>query len=143
MNDLDILFNRGRVPITTWNKNICASNLRASSESSGNSGFAVFSPKFLTSQGWKYLNDQNMNNQPQTVKNTPALPFSPLVAIFTEEVSEDAEWAHGSFPLEEYVKALERSKGELYYNHSLGMRYSKVCFWANSNICLCFQSIRL
>ncbi|XP_020554591.1 phosphoglucan phosphatase LSF1, chloroplastic isoform X2 [Sesamum indicum] len=126
MNDLDILFNRGRVPITTWNKNICASNLRASSESSGNSGFAVFSPKFLTSQGWKYLNDQNMNNQPQTVKNTPALPFSPLVAIFTEEVSEDAEWAHGSFPLEEYVKALERSKGELYYNHSLGMRYSKI-----------------
>ncbi|KAL0450665.1 UNVERIFIED_CONTAM: Phosphoglucan phosphatase LSF1, chloroplastic [Sesamum latifolium] len=111
MNDLDILFNRGRVPIATWNKNICASNLRASSESSGNSGFAVFSPKFLTSQGWKYLNDQNVNNQSQTVKNTPALPFSPLIAIFTEEVSQDAEWAHGSFPLEEYVKALERSKG--------------------------------
>ncbi|KAL0351011.1 UNVERIFIED_CONTAM: Phosphoglucan phosphatase LSF1, chloroplastic [Sesamum radiatum] len=101
MNDLDILFNRGRVPIATWNKNICASNLRASSESSGNSGFAVFSPKFLTSQGWKHLNDQNVNNQPQTVKNTPALPFSPLIAVFTEEVSEDAEWAHGSFPLEE------------------------------------------
>ncbi|KAK4417771.1 Phosphoglucan phosphatase LSF1, chloroplastic [Sesamum alatum] len=126
MNDLDILFNRGRVPIATWNKNIRSSNLRASSESSGNSGFVVFSPKFLTSQGWKYLNDQNMNNQPQTVKNTPALPFSPLIAIFTEEVSEDAEWAHGSFPLEEYVKALERSKGDLYYNHSLGMRYSKI-----------------
>ncbi|KAL0377425.1 UNVERIFIED_CONTAM: Phosphoglucan phosphatase LSF1, chloroplastic [Sesamum radiatum] len=126
MNDLDILFNRGRVPIATWNKNICASNLRASSESSGNSGFAVFSPKFLTSQGWKHLNDQNVNNQPQTVKNIPALPFSPLIAVFTEEVSEDAEWAHGSFPLEEYVKALERSKGELYYNHSLGMRYSKI-----------------
>lgn len=136
MNDLDIIFNRGRVPIATWNKSIWASNLQASSESSGKSGFVVFCPKFLTSQGWKYLNDQNKNGQPQVVKNAPALPFSPLVAIFTGEVSEDAEWGHGSFPLEEYVKALDRSKGELYYNHSLGMRYSKVCFWANSHIIL-------
>ncbi|KAL0344000.1 UNVERIFIED_CONTAM: Phosphoglucan phosphatase LSF1, chloroplastic [Sesamum angustifolium] len=37
------------------------------------------------------------------VKNTPALPFSPLIAIFTDEVSEDAEWAHGSFPLEKQI----------------------------------------
>ncbi|KAK4488499.1 hypothetical protein RD792_004263, partial [Penstemon davidsonii] len=122
MNDLDILFNRGRVPVATWNKSIQASNLR----SSGNSGFVIFCPKYLTTQGWKHLSDQNVNGQPQTVKNTPALPFSPLVSIFTEEGPEDAEWAHGSFPLEEYVKALDRSKGELYYNHSLGMRYSKI-----------------
>ncbi|KAL7140801.1 hypothetical protein ABFS83_08G011300 [Erythranthe nasuta] len=126
MNDLDILFNRGRVPVTTWNKTIRASNLGASAESSGNCGFAVFCPKFLNSRGWKYLNDESKNGQPQMAKNTPDLPFSPLVAIFTAEVSEDAEWAHGSFPLEEYVKALERSKGELYYDHSLGMRYSKI-----------------
>ncbi|KAK6155192.1 hypothetical protein DH2020_009440 [Rehmannia glutinosa] len=126
INDLDILFNRGRVPVATWNQSIQASNLRASSESSGNSGFVVFSPKFLTSRGWKYLSGQNKNGQPKLVKNTPALPFSPLVAIFTEEGSEDAEWAHGSFPLEEYVKALDRAEGDLYYNHSLGMRYSKI-----------------
>ncbi|GFQ08751.1 phosphoglucan phosphatase lsf1 chloroplastic [Phtheirospermum japonicum] len=128
INDLDILFNRGRVPVSTWNRNIQASNLRTSSESSGNSGFVVFCPKFLTSQGWAYLSDQNKNSQPQMVKTTPALPFSPLVAIFAEQVSQDAEWGHGSFPLEEYVKALERADGDLYYNHSLGMRYSKVCF---------------
>lgn len=128
MNDLDILFNRGRVPVATWNKNELSSNLRASGESSGNSGFVVFSPKFLTSHGWKNLIDRTRNGQHQMFRNTPALPYSPLVAIFKEKVSEEAEWAHGSFPLEEYVKALERSRGELYYNHSLGMRYSKVCF---------------
>lgn len=128
MDDIDILFNRGRVPISTWNKSIQASSMQDSSESSGNSGFAVFCPKFLNSQGWKYLNDQNKNGQPQAARNASTLPFSPLVAIFTEEMSENAEWGHGNFPLEEYVKALDRSKGELYYNHSLGMRYSKVCF---------------
>ncbi|KAH6791063.1 hypothetical protein C2S51_006069 [Perilla frutescens var. frutescens] len=126
MDDIDILFNRGRVPITTWNKSIRASYSQNSSESSGNSGFAVFCPKFLTSQGWKCLNDQYKNGQSQVGRNAPALPFSPLVAIFTEEECENAEWGHGSFPLEEYVKALDRSKGELYYNHSLGMRYSKI-----------------
>lgn len=46
--------------------------------------------------------------------------------LFTDEASENAEWGHGNFPLEEYAQALERSKEELYYNHSLGMRYSKV-----------------
>ncbi|CAA3000989.1 phosphoglucan phosphatase LSF1, chloroplastic [Olea europaea subsp. europaea] len=125
MNDLDILYNRGRVSIATWNKNLLASNLQTSSGSSGNSGFVTFCPKFLTPQGWKYLNDQDINGRPHMVKHTPVLPFSSLVAIFSEEVAENAEWGHGSFPLEEYVKALERSKGELYYNHSLGMRYSK------------------
>lgn len=128
MNDLDILYNRGRVSIATWNKNLLASNLQTSSGSSGNSGFVTFCPKFLTSQGWKYLNDRDINGRPHMVKHTPVLPFSSLVAIFSEEVAENAEWGHGSFPLEEYVKALERSKGELYYNHSLGMRYSKVWF---------------
>ncbi|PIN09075.1 hypothetical protein CDL12_18345 [Handroanthus impetiginosus] len=126
MNDLDILFNRGRVPLATWNASLWASNLRSSSESSGNSGFVMFCPKFLTSHGWKYLTDPTKNDQLQKVRNSPVLPFSPLVAVFTEEVSEDAEWGHGSFPLEEYVKALERSEGELNYNHSLGMRYSKI-----------------
>lgn len=135
-NDSDISFNRGRVSLATWNKTVCASNLRASSDSRGNSGFVVFCPKFLTPQGWKLLNDQKKNGQPQVIKNSTALPFSPPVAIFTDKESEDAEWGHGSFPLEEYVKALERSKGELYYNHSLGMRYSKVCFSTNSHIML-------
>ncbi|KAH6781323.1 hypothetical protein C2S51_006616 [Perilla frutescens var. frutescens] len=128
MDDIDILFNRGRVPIATWSKSLRASNSQDSSESSGNSGFAVFCPKFLTSKGWKCLNDQSKNGYSRVGRNAPALPFSPLVAIFTEEVSENVEWGHGSFPLDEYIKALDRSKGELYYNHSLGMRYSKVCF---------------
>ena len=116
MSDLDVLFNRGRVSVASWNKSILASNFQTSSESTGNSGFVMFSSKFLTSQGWNLLNDQNGLAQ----------PMSELVCIFSEEESGDGEWAHGNFPLEEYVKALDRSKGELYYNHSLGMRYSKV-----------------
>ncbi|THG18383.1 hypothetical protein TEA_015458 [Camellia sinensis var. sinensis] len=116
-SDLDILYNRGRVPIATWNKTILASNLQAS-ESSGNSGFVMFSSKFLTTQGWK-LNNQNGHIHPQMQKSTFAAPLSQLVTIFSEEESGDAEWGHGSFSLEEYTKALDRSKGELYYNHSL------------------------
>jgi hypothetical protein len=126
LSDLDILYNRGRVSVASWNKNILASNLQTSSESSGNSGFVMFSSKFLTSQGWKLLNDQNEHIQSKIQKNILAQPMSELVCIFSEEESGDGEWAHGNFPLEEYVKALDRSKGELYYNHSLGMRYSKV-----------------
>lgn len=125
LDDLDNLFNRGRVPISTWNKKILASNLHTSSESSGNSGFGVFSPKYLNAQGWKYLNYQN-GCQSQILKKSLMQTMSQLVSIFSEDEPGDGEWAHGNFPLEEYIKALDRSKGELYYNHSLGMRYSKV-----------------
>ncbi|XP_059282031.1 phosphoglucan phosphatase LSF1, chloroplastic isoform X1 [Lycium ferocissimum] len=126
MNDIDILFNRGRVPIATWNKNLLASNLRTSCEGSGNSGFIVFSPKLLTSKGWNVLIDRDQIRQDGKLNGTPSLPFSPIINIFSEKDSGDSEWAHGSFPLEEYVKALDRSKGELYYKHDLGMRYSKI-----------------
>ncbi|KAF7130726.1 hypothetical protein RHSIM_Rhsim10G0021100 [Rhododendron simsii] len=125
INDLDILFNRGRVPIATWDKTVLPSNLRTSTEGSGNSGFVVFSSKFLTPQGWK-LSSQNGHVNPQVQKSTMAAPVSQLVTFFSDEDTADAEWAHGSFPLDEYTKALDRSKGELYYNHSLGMRYSKI-----------------
>ncbi|XAR51867.1 hypothetical protein NMG60_11006636 [Bertholletia excelsa] len=125
MSDLDILFNRGRVPIATWNKNMLASNLRTLSESSGKSGFAIFSSKFLTPQGWN-LSNQNGHVDSQMQNNYFAASPSQLITIFSEEESGDAEWTHGSFPLEEYTKALERSKEELYYNPSLGMRYSKI-----------------
>ncbi|KAJ4973492.1 hypothetical protein NE237_006666 [Protea cynaroides] len=124
MSDTDVLFNRGRLPLGTWNRTILASHLQPSSESSGNSGFVTFSSKFLSSKGWKLLNDQYLDMQKQNSFLTA--PISQLVCIFSEEESGDVEWSHGSFPLEEYIKALERSKGELYYNHSLGMQYSKI-----------------
>lgn len=127
-NDLEILFNRGRVPIATWKKEILASNLQTSDESSGNSGFAAFSSKFLTSEGWKLLRDQNEDTKSHIQRNILAPQIGQLVGIFTEDEPGDGEWAHGSFPLDEYVKALERSKGELYYDHSRGMSYSKVGF---------------
>ncbi|KAM7509130.1 hypothetical protein LguiA_019583 [Lonicera macranthoides] len=127
MTNLESLFNRGRVPVSTWNKTVLASNLRTSTEgSSGNSGFVIFASKFLTPKGWKFLNYQNGNSRPQMQKNSSAERPMQIVTIFSEEESGDVEWGHGSFPLEEYIKALDRSKGELYYNHSLGMRYSKV-----------------
>ncbi|XVF60295.1 hypothetical protein PTKIN_Ptkin08bG0033900 [Pterospermum kingtungense] len=125
-SDLDLLFNRGRVPVATWNKAILASNLTASCEGGGNSGFVIFSSKFLASQGLKFLNDQSGHVHSKLQKNILASPISQLVCIFSEKVPGDGEWAYGSFPLEEYIKALARSKGELYYNHSLGMRYSKI-----------------
>ncbi|WRX21713.1 Dual specificity phosphatase [Theobroma cacao] len=125
-SDLDILFNRGRMPVATWNKAILASNLQTSTEGGGNSGFVIFSSKFLALQGLKFLNDQNGHIHSKLQKNILASPISQLVCIFSEEEPGDGEWAHGSFPLEEYIKALNRSKDELYYNHLLGMRYSKI-----------------
>ncbi|KAF6165574.1 hypothetical protein GIB67_022745 [Kingdonia uniflora] len=118
--DLDTLFNRGRVPMVTWSKTILTSNLQGN----GNSGFTVFCSKLVTIQGWSYLSGQNgsLNSKTQIL----TAPINQLVCIFSEEESGDGEWSHGSFPLEEYTKALDRSKGELYYHHSLGMRYSKI-----------------
>lgn len=55
LSGLDNLFNRGRVPLATWNKSTLASNLQPSSDGGGSSGFALFSPKLQTSQGWKLL----------------------------------------------------------------------------------------
>lgn len=124
-SNLDLFYNRGRVPIITWNKSILSSSLRTSSDSSGNSGFVMFSSKFSTPQGWKLL-DRNGNTNSRLQKNAVSSPFGQLVTIFSEEEADDADWAHGSFPLDEYTKALDRSKGELYYNHSLGMSYSKI-----------------
>ncbi|KAL9247907.1 hypothetical protein vseg_021286 [Gypsophila vaccaria] len=126
MNDLDILFNRGRVPMATWSSPLKASALNSSSVSTGNSGFAVFSSKFLSTKAWKMLTGQNGNGHALLQINTFPSPVTPIVSICAEDDSIDAEWAHGSFPLEEYTNALERSKGELFYNHSLGMQYSKI-----------------
>ncbi|XP_006470325.2 phosphoglucan phosphatase LSF1, chloroplastic isoform X2 [Citrus sinensis] len=126
LSDLDVLFNRGRTAVATWNKTILASNLEMSSEGSSNTGFAMFSTKYLAPQGRKLLDCQNGHTQLLSRKNVLSQPMNHLVCVFSEEESGDGEWAHGSFPLEEYLKALDRSKGELYYNHSLGMRYSKI-----------------
>lgn len=126
LSDLDVLFNRGRMAVATWNKSILASNLEMSSEGSSTTGFAMFSTKYLTPQGRKLLDYQNGHTQLHSKKNVLSQPMNHLVCVFSEEESGDGEWAHGSFPLEEYLKALDRSKGELYYNHSHGMRYSKI-----------------
>lgn len=125
LSDLDLLYNRGRVSFATWNKNLLSSNLRAS-QGNGNSGYAAFSSKFFTSQGWKLLTRQSNSIPSGTQKNILSPPISPLICVFSEEVPGDGDWGYGNFPLEEYIKALDRSKGELSYNHALGMRYSKV-----------------
>lgn len=48
-------YNRGRVPIVTWDKNILASGLQTRSGEHGNTGFSLFSSKFLKPKGWKAL----------------------------------------------------------------------------------------
>ncbi|XP_030544692.2 phosphoglucan phosphatase LSF1, chloroplastic isoform X2 [Rhodamnia argentea] len=126
LSELDILYNKGFIPVVTWNKALLASNLRAS-EGSGNCGFVLFSSKFLSLDGWRLLSNQNGQTIAQVLqKNSPTPIMSPVVCIFSEDDSGDGDWTYGSFPLEEYIRALERSEGELYYNHSLGMRYSKI-----------------
>lgn len=124
--DLDILFNRGHVAVATWNKNLVGSGLRASGDSNGNPGFVVFSSKFLAPKAWTIITGENGNGYPFAQKSTCTSPVTQLVCISSEEDHADAEWGHGSFPLDEYAKALDRYKGELYYNHSLGMHYSKI-----------------
>lgn len=128
LSDLDLLYNRGRVSFVTWNQNLLSSNLRAASQGSGNSGYAAFSSKFFTPHGWKLLTkNSNSFQSGGTHKNILSPPISPIVCVFSEQDPGDGEWGYGNFPLEEYIKALDRSKGELRYNHALGMRYSKVC----------------
>ncbi|KAL0717818.1 hypothetical protein Bca4012_067140 [Brassica carinata] len=126
LSDLDLLFNRGRVSFVTWNNNLLSSNLRAASQGSGNSGYAAFSSKFFTPHGWKLLTKHSSSFQSGTHKNILSPPISPIVCVFSEQDPGDGEWGYGNFPLEEYIKALDRSKGELHYNHALGMRYSKI-----------------
>ncbi|KAE9605119.1 putative Dual specificity protein phosphatase [Lupinus albus] len=126
MNDQEILFNIGRVPIVTWNKTLLASSFQSSSESSGNSGFLMFNSKFLKSKGSQLLIYQNGHAITHGERNFFTENMPRLVCIFTEEACGDGDWSHGSFPIEEYIQALNRSKDEMYYNHSLGMRYSKV-----------------
>ncbi|CAI8612317.1 unnamed protein product [Vicia faba] len=125
-NDLEIVYNRGRVPVLTWNKTLLASNLQPSSESCGSSGFSMFNSKFLNSNGNKLLSNQNQHAITHGERNSFTEQTIQLACVFTEEACGDGDWAHGSFPLEEYIKALDRSKDEMYYNHSLGMRYSKI-----------------
>lgn len=127
MNDHEIFFNRGRVPIVTWNKTLLASTFQPSGESYGNSGFLMFNSKFLKSKGSKLLGNQNQHAISHGERNFFTEHMAQLVCVFTEEACGDGDWAHGGFPLEEYIQALDRSKDEMYYNHSLGMRYSKVC----------------
>ena len=99
--------------------------LNESSKGDGKSGFAIFSPRLLSSQGWSFLSSEKggLNQRSTNLSNDR---ISEIVGLYSDEDDANAEWAHGSFPLEEYIKALDRAKGELYYNHSLGMQFSKV-----------------
>ncbi|GJN16426.1 hypothetical protein PR202_gb03413 [Eleusine coracana subsp. coracana] len=121
--DYHLLFNKGRVPVTSWNGALLSTKLSESSEGAGKPGFAIFSPKMLTSQGWGLVSSEKggLNQSSTNLANR----ISEIVGLYSDEDDVSAEWAHGSFPLEEYIKALDRAKGELYYNHSLGMQYSK------------------
>ncbi|EAZ06823.1 hypothetical protein OsI_29062 [Oryza sativa Indica Group] len=122
--DYHLLFNKGRVPLTSWNGALLSSKLNESSEGNGNPGFAIFSPRLLNSHGWAVLSSEQdgLNQRSTSLANR----ISEIVGLYSDEDDADTEWAHGSFPLEEYIKALDRAKGELYYNHSLGMQYSKI-----------------
>ncbi|RLM61016.1 phosphoglucan phosphatase LSF1, chloroplastic [Panicum miliaceum] len=122
--DYHILFNRGRVAVASWNSGLLSTKLNESSKGDRKSGFAIFSPRLLSSQGWSFLSSEKggFNQSSTNLSNR----ISEIVGLYSDEDDANAEWAHGSFPLEEYIKALDRAKGELYYNHSLGMQFSKI-----------------
>ncbi|WOL14468.1 phosphoglucan phosphatase LSF1, chloroplastic isoform X1 [Canna indica] len=121
------LFNKGKVAFATWNKNVLMKDMQPSTGESGNSGFALFCPKFLNSAGWMLLSAQgSVDSLLRSNRSLLHKRTDEIICILSEEESENVEWAYGSFPLEEYIKALDRAKGELYYNHSLGMQYSKI-----------------
>ncbi|XP_078429203.1 phosphoglucan phosphatase LSF1, chloroplastic [Wolffia australiana] len=121
LGDHDVIFNKGRVPLSTWNSAVHGAGM-------GNPGFIIFSPRLLQPKGWELLSRENHEiSDFQTLNNGfMSKQKTEFVGIFAEECSEEVEWSFGSFPLDEYLKALDRSKGELYYNHSLGMQYSKI-----------------
>ncbi|XP_020596619.1 phosphoglucan phosphatase LSF1, chloroplastic isoform X2 [Phalaenopsis equestris] len=124
-SDWHILFNRGKVSFASWNGTLLASNLQSSSRQS-NSGFAIFSPKFLNRHGWLLWRSHDKNDGFDSKGTINTKEIGEIIGISSDENNGNIEWGYGSFPLEEYLKALERSKGELYYNHSLGMQYSKI-----------------
>jgi hypothetical protein len=91
MNDLEIVYNRGRVPVVTWNKTLLASNLQPSSESSGNSGFSMFNSKFLNSNGSKLLGNQNQHAITHGERNSFTEQTIQLACVFSEEESGDGD----------------------------------------------------
>ena len=120
-SDKDVIFNKGRVPITTW----CSS---LHGNGNGSPGFVIFSSRLLQPKGWELLSREHRAVSDFHISNGSGFLSKhkgEFAGIFSEDLG-DAEWSFGSFPLEEYLKALDRSNGELYYNHSLGMQYSKV-----------------
>lgn len=141
--DYSMLFNKGHVPLTTWdNKFVQASYLRPSYDKNNNEnrslnrdgngngngkvngngrvGFAIFSPQLLSPSGWAQLSRERDGTMRSLKLKTE------IIAKWAEEEGVETDWSYGGFPLEEYIKALDRGKDELCYNHSHGMQYSKV-----------------
>ena len=125
-----------------------ASGLQTRAAEHGNTGFGLYSSKFLKPKGWKalssFINNGAFGSQIHMNSSSRVMPVQPsdeIVALFTEEeFMEGMEWSYGSFPVDEYMNALTRAEGELCYNHSLGMRYTKVLYavfistvWNNYN----------
>lgn len=132
----EILFNSGRVAVSTWNPRNMVSACQPDSEDyGGNVGFAVFSSRLLMPRALKALatitGGGRMASDDEDVDSKGWLggdsPFE-IIASFSdeEESEEELEWTHGDFSLEDYNKALARARYDLTYNHRQGMNYSKV-----------------
>ncbi|KAF3342073.1 phosphoglucan phosphatase LSF1 [Carex littledalei] len=121
--DYNILFNKGRVPLTTWNSKFVQNSyqkLNLNGNGDGRVGFAIFSPQLLSPSGWAQLSGERNGTMKSSKLKTE------IIAKWAEDQGGETDWSFGGFPLEEYIKALDRAKDELCYNHSLGMQYSKI-----------------
>lgn len=129
-------FNCGRVAFATWNENNLATDVEIfgdDAKAEGNSGFSVFSSKFLRPKGLKLLARCTVKAKLQNgVAEDMANGYgrkekSEIITYFSDDESEgEVEWTHGDFSIEEYTNALKRAEKDLCYNHSLGMQYTKI-----------------
>eukprot|EP00249_Psilotum_nudum_P004252 c17796_g1_i1 orf=370-2274(-) len=152
-------FNCGHVAIATWQFNILTSDLqpsRSDSKKEGKVGFSVYTSKFLQPRGLKALArlsrvmhedinyKDNVNARAANTYSVTSLlevdmPCE-VIASFSDEPGGKVEWTHGDFPIEEYNCSLERAKGDLSYNHSLGMQYTKITMQILVGSCIQTQS---
>eukprot|EP00252_Welwitschia_mirabilis_P019533 TRINITY_DN4539_c0_g1_i2.p1 TRINITY_DN4539_c0_g1~~TRINITY_DN4539_c0_g1_i2.p1 ORF type:complete len:614 (+),score=116.43 TRINITY_DN4539_c0_g1_i2:112-1953(+) len=134
LSDQGASYNQGKVACVTWDKSLLAPALQPVTGEHGNVGFVIYSSKFLNPKGWKMLSKHAKSqanvrelyiNSSKRVSHVS--PSDDLVAMFAEEEShEGTEWSYGSFAIDEYMDALNRAEAEPHYNHSLGMKCTKI-----------------
>ncbi|KAL2620982.1 hypothetical protein R1flu_001187 [Riccia fluitans] len=134
-------FNVGRVAVTTWNNSNLIEPYQPSVKPHGGYvGFATFSSRYVLPKELhrlaRFKPDETQWNQGSYTHFGRMSRESgygdeetyEVIGSFSDEDMSDGEteWTHGSYNEEEYLSALERSEGDLIYNPSRGIKYTKI-----------------